>query len=116
LGLITMLCAARIASASVSHRRVEPSISVNKTSQPPTAAPPRTPAQDVIRWPLRRGQPRLTFKTLITCESETRYARCSVSDSVAESQSEWRVGGGSAKKLRRVDSPVRPPCRCLRFT
>src|SRR4051794_38774363 len=37
----------RIASASASHRRVEPSISVNKNVRPPKVVPPRTPAQDV---------------------------------------------------------------------
>jgi hypothetical protein len=39
--------AARIASASDSHRRVEPSISVNRNVTTPEGGPPSTPAQDV---------------------------------------------------------------------
>ena len=43
--------ATRIASASASHRRVEPSMSVNRNVTTPDGGTPRTPAQDVTTEP-----------------------------------------------------------------
>ena len=58
--------AAGIASASVSHRRVEPSISVNKKVTTPEGGPPADTRTECHTKAGYRGQLRLTFETLVS--------------------------------------------------
>jgi hypothetical protein len=56
--------AARIASASASHRRVEPSISVNSNVTPPVGGSPADTRTECHTKPSSIRQSRLTFETL----------------------------------------------------
>jgi hypothetical protein len=68
LGYFTSSCArsaARIAAASASHRRVDPSMSVNRKVTTPEGRSPVDTRTGCHKLPTSRGQLRRTFETLV---------------------------------------------------